>query len=128
MMADIKLNANNDIDISSSGDIDIANDSEDILQNAINNLRIRFGELQFHETSGNKIYNQRVGFNAKGIATIKYYCKDAILQDSRVTEVRDITVTRSKDDRYVCDILFTIVTIDGQTLCNSATINIEGGE
>lgn len=80
------------------GDISLCEDeSEDVIQTASNNILLRYGDNKFHEELGNKVYNRRKKANQSGIDIIQAECIDAIYNDSRIREIKQINVTLLDD-------------------------------
>ena len=124
-MADIAL-VNRDIVASEFGDILIANDDDDIIQTAINNIMAIYGENEFHSEIGNTVYNGRYKMSENGLKEIANHCKDAIMRDYRVANVIEVIATNiSTVENYgLCDIAFTLITIYGSQLSSSTAISL----
>lgn len=87
------------------GDISLcANESDDIIQTANNNIILRFGGNKFHTELGNKIYNRRIKSNQSGIEAVREECVDAIISgDPRIREVKQVVVTLLEDANCMVD-------------------------
>lgn len=121
-MGDIAL-VNNDIAISQFDDISItASEDDDILQQAINNIKTVYGEMLFHPELGNALYSTRRKIT-DDMTDIINECEIAILQDDRIESVDELIATRSDMPGSV-DIRFLITTIYDRTLSSSTSINI----
>lgn len=77
------------------GDISLcANESDDVIQTANNNIMLRFGSNKFHTDLGNKVYSRRIKANQSGIEIVQAECTDAIINgDPRIREVKQVIVT-----------------------------------
>lgn len=124
-MSDIAL-INGDIMASNFGDILIANDNDDIIQMAINNIKTIYGANEFHPEIGNTVYNGRYKMSENGLKEIASRCKDAIMSDYRVANVIEIIAKNiSTLDNYgLCDISFVLITIGGIQLSSSVAIQL----
>lgn len=124
-MADIAL-ISGDIVASNFGDILIADDNNDIVQTAINNIYTIRGANQFHPHIGNDVYNGRYKMSQNGLKEIASACMDAIMLDYRVINVVEVTAKNvSTLENYgLCEISFTLITIDGTQLSSSVTIQL----
>lgn len=124
-MSDIAL-IDKDIVLSNFGDVSILDDNDDIIQMAINNILTIRGMNEFHTEIGNDVYNGRYKMSDLGLQNIASECKNAILQDTRVEDVIEITATNiSTYENYgLCDISFIINTIDGVQLSSNVAITL----
>lgn len=124
-MSDIAF-INGDIMASSFGDILIANDEDDIIQMAINNILTIAGSNKFHPNIGNNVYNGRHKLSERGLVEIASMCKDAILNDYRIANVIEIIAKNiSTPENYgLCDISFELLTIDGAQLSSSISVQL----
>lgn len=121
-MGDIAL-INNDVASSQFGDISlVVSDSDDILQQARNNIMTIYGELYNHPDIGNNVFNGRYKIK-DDMGDIETCCENAILCDSRVDSVDEILVTKSDIVGNIA-IVFKIVTASGSTLSSSCNISI----
>ena len=121
-MSDIMLN-NGDILNTIFGDVSVANEDEDIIQSAINNVLTIYGENEFHPDLGNTIYNDRNKLSSSNLVLIQDACKSAIeLNDDRVKQVTSITATKDADIYGSCIISFILETTDSKVLSSSTTI------
>lgn len=122
-MSDVAL-INGDIVPSSFGDIMIVNDDDDIIQTAINNILLIYGTNQFHTDIGNMVYHNRNKMTERGLQEVAGYCKDAILQDNRVSEVIEIVARNNStsDNPGLCGISFILQTIYGRQLNSNVSI------
>lgn len=119
-MADILLVS--DIEISDTGDIKLVYNNDDILQSAINNIKLEYGELQLHSDIGNKMYSNRIKISESGLTDIETYCERAILLDTRIDRVNNIEAIRI--DNNTCRIDFSLLTISGDTIQSNISISI----
>lgn len=86
------------------GDISLCIDeSEDIIQTANHNILLRYGTNKFHKELGNLAYNNRVKANEGGIQIIQEECINAVLNDSRIREVKELNVTLLADGACLVD-------------------------
>jgi hypothetical protein len=124
-MSDIAL-INGDIVASNFGDILIANDNDDIIQMAINNIMTIHGTNEFHPNIGNMVYNERYKMSENGLKEIASRCKDAIMSDYRVANVIEIIAknTSTLENYGLCDISFVLITVDGTQLSSSVSIQL----
>lgn len=124
-MADIAL-INRDIVASNFGDILIADDSNDIIQMAINNIVTIYGTNQYHPNLGNTVYNGRYKMSENGLKEIASRCKDAIMSDYRVANVIEVIARNvSTIKEYgLCEISFTLITIYGTQLSSNTSVVI----
>lgn len=124
-MSDIAL-VNGDIMASRFGDILVVNDNDDIIQMAINNINLIYGENQFHPNMGNTVYGGRHKMSENGLVRIANECKSAILQDYRVANVVEVVARNiSTPQNYgLCDISFVLITVYGEQLNSNVTIQI----
>lgn len=122
-MSDIAL-INGDIMASNFGDILIVNDEDDIIQMAKNNIMTIYGSNEFHPTIGNTVHNNRFKMSERGLEDIAKRCKEAILQDYRVTSVLEVTAKNvSTIENYgSCNISFILETNNGIQLSSDVTI------
>jgi hypothetical protein len=125
MGADIML-VNGDLIASVTGDIALVTDSDEIIQMAINNMNIVYGELSGDPTRGNMIFTRRVKLSPSGLRQVEADCKNAILQDTRIADVPYIRATKSITVAYGCDIEFTVKDTDGNTYFSNASIGLLG--
>ena len=121
-MSDIAL-INGDILASNFGDILVVDDSNDIIQMAINNIMTIYGANEFHPDIGNTVYGGRYKMTENGLKEIASRCKDAILSDYRVANVIEIIAKNvSTPENYgQCEISFTLITIYNTQLSSSVT-------
>lgn len=123
-MADIYLNSDGDIEATNFGDIAVVTSYDEITQTAVNNIKLIYGEDQFHIDIGNMAYNRRLKISESSLEVIKNDCISAVLKDTRVDKV--ISMTISYDDTpNTLDIAFTLMVIDGTMVSNK--INIDRG-
>ena len=124
-MSDIAL-VNRDIVASSFGDILIVDDNNDIIQMAINNILTIQGTNEFHSELGNMVYNKRHKMSSNGFKEIADMCKNAILQDPRVSNVTEIiaTGTSTPENYGACNISFVLTTISGTELNSNIVISL----
>lgn len=124
-MADIAL-VNGDITISSFGDLLTINDDEDIIQTAINNILTIKGTNPFHTEVGNDAHINRYKISEQGFNEIANRCKDAILQDVRVTSVLEVIVENDGTElnNNLCTVSFVLITIDGKQLSSGTSITV----
>lgn len=121
-MSDILLN-NGDIMITKFGDIDTVVDYDEIVQSAVNNMLLIYGEYEAHDDIGNKTYNRRLKISDSSLDIIKYDCIDAISGDDRISNVISIDITRT-DIPNTVNISFVLEIIDGTMVSNSIKISI----
>ena len=124
-MSDVAL-VNKDLVPSSFGDIAILDDNDDIIQMAINNILTIRGTNEFHTDIGNDVYNSRYKMSERGLQAIASECKNAILQDIRVSDVIEIIARNAStiDNYGLCEISFVLVTIDGVQLSSNVAITL----
>ena len=124
-MADIAL-INRDITMSSIGDILVADDNDDIIQMAANNIITIYGTNQFHPGIGNMVYHGRHKISENGLKEIAARCKDAIMLDYRVANVIEVIARNASTFEYpgLCEISFVLITIQGVQLSNNVTISL----
>lgn len=123
-MADIYLD-NGELASTMFGDIAIvSNEDDDVLQMAIHNIRTIYGENQFHDDIGNKIYERRLKVIDTDADTIVKDCTNAIMQDDRVQTVQDMLVYADEHDRHSLEIEFTLVTTYGSVIASTVQIQI----
>lgn len=124
-MSDIAL-VNKDLVPSNFGDIAILDDNDDVIQMAINNILTIRGTNEFHTDVGNDVYNGRYKMSDKGLQAIASECKNAILQDIRVSDVIEIIARNaSTPENYgLCEISFVLVTTDGVQLSSNVAITL----
>lgn len=124
-MSDIAL-VNKDLVSSNFGDIAILDDNDDVIQMAINNILTIRGTNEFHTDVGNDVYNGRYKMSDKGLQAIASECKNAILQDIRVSDVIEIIARNAStiDNYGLCEISFVLVTIDGVQLSSNVAITL----
>lgn len=124
-MSDIAL-VNKDLVPSNFGDIAILDDNDDVIQMAINNILTIRGANEFHTDVGNDVYNGRYKMSDKGLQAIASECKNAILQDIRVSDVIEIIARNaSTPENYgLCEISFVLVTTDGVQLSSNVAISL----
>lgn len=120
MDTDIMLH-DNDISSTQSGDISLVSDTDNILQTIISNILTRYGELELDPTRGNMIYNRRVKLTNSGLKQVEEDCKNAILQDPRISRVLSISAIKSNTTSYQCDIQFSAMDINNNII-NSMTV------
>ena len=123
-MADIYLNSDGDIEATNFGDIAVVTSYDEITQTAVNNIKLIYGEDQFHTDIGNMAYNRRLKISESSLEVIKNDCISAVLKDTRVDKVVSMTVSYS-DTPNTLDIAFTLMVIDGTMVSNK--INIDRG-
>ena len=123
-MADIYLNSDGDIEATNFGDIAVVTSYDEITQTAVNNIKLIYGEDQFHADIGNMAYNRRLKISESSLEVIKNDCISAVLKDTRVDKVVSMTVSYS-DIPNTLDIAFTLIVIDGTMVSNK--INIDRG-
>lgn len=124
-MSDIAL-VNGDIVGSIFGDVLVINDDDDIIQMAINNIKLIYGANEFHPNMGNTVYGSRYKMSENGLEEIATKCKNAIMQDYRVSNVIEVIAKNiSTSQSYgLCDISFVLVTIYGTQLNSNITIQV----
>ena len=124
-MSDVAL-VNKDLVPSSFGDIAILDDNDDIIQMAINNILTIRVTNEFHTDIGNDVYNGRYKMSDKGLQAIASECKNAILQDIRVSDVIEIIARNAStiDNYGLCEISFVLVTIYGVQLSSNVAITL----
>lgn len=106
-MLDILLR-DGDLVASKYGDISPCEDeSEDVVQTANNNILLRYGDNKFHRELGNKAYSNRKKANQSGIEMIQSECINAIHNDDRIREIKQISVTLLDDAS--CSIDYTLI-------------------
>jgi len=108
MLGDIKL-VNDDIDF--VGDITCISDEESLVQSAIENIRIVYGEIPINDERGNMIYSRRLKLFGTDMRRVEDDCRNAILYDNRIKDVLAMKATR--DTMFMCSISFTLVAYDG---------------
>lgn len=122
-MGDIAL-VNGEIVRSQYGDISITtSDNDDIIQQAINSIYTKFGEMYLHPELGNKMLNGRYKI-ADDMSDVEADCQEAMMYDERIDSVDEISIVRSSRIRGSVDINFTITTIYGDVLSSDITVNI----
>lgn len=125
-MIDLLFN-DGDLVIDKYGDLITCNDEHgDIIQTANNNILLRFGNHRYHPDIGNKIYARRVKKNIAGINEIAVECKNAIISDSRISDVLQVNVTASEEDSTACivDYILLIKEIDDDG--NEIEVKLDG--
>lgn len=124
-MADIAL-TNGDIVVSSFGDLLTINDDDDIIQTAINNILTIKGTNEFHPELGNDAHTSRYKISERGLNELANRCKDAILQDIRVTSVIEVVVENNgtESSNNLGNVSFILVTNSGRQLSSSTSIEI----
>lgn len=118
-MIDILMN-DNDI-VFSNGDVQLVADDGCILQSAIDNITIKYGEMMRHDNRGNMIYGRRMKLTDISLPQVEQDCISAILYDTRVA---DAVVKATKNGMFTCDISFTIRTIDSIILHGHTQISL----
>jgi hypothetical protein len=121
-MSDILLN-NGDISTTEFGDITVVNSYDEIAQTAVNNILLIYGEYEPHNDMGNKAYARRLKISDSSLDTIRYDCIEAISDDTRISEVVSMSITRSDVPENV-NVYFVLKTIDGTTISNNLKITI----
>ena len=124
-MADIAF-INRDIVASNFGDILIANDDDDVIQMAVNNIMTINGANSFHPNIGNTLYNRRYKMSKNGLVDIANRCKDAIMSDYRVANVIEVIAKNiSTPENYgTCEISFALITTYGKQLSSNVTVSL----
>ena len=126
-MADISMNGSNDLQVS-MGDLVIIggnNDIYDIVQQSINSVMTVQGELEYHTSYGNTIFNERKKMSDTGLLYIASACKSAIMMgDARVKSVDNIVAERVEDKDYTCKVKYTLTSIYGDTMSSSTIITL----
>ena len=123
-MADIYLNNDGDIETTNFGDIAVITSYDEITQTAINNIKLIYGENEFHDDIGNMAYNRRLKISDSSLQVIKADCISAILRDVRVNKVVSMTVSYG-DIPNTIDIAFTLMVTDGTMVSNKINIDRE---
>jgi hypothetical protein len=121
--ADISL-VSDDVGVSPTGDVQLIGGDNNLLQTAFNNMKIRYGESEYHPTRGNMIFSRRLKMTEADMAQVEQDCKNAILFDSRVADVPYIKVTQA--DNYGCYVQFKLKKSDN-TIIDGDTIIYIGG-
>lgn len=108
IMIDVLL-VNGDLVANKYGDImACADESDDVVQTANNNILMRFGGNKFHDSLGNKIYSKRIKANQSGIETVQAECANAIINgDPRIRDVKQVIVTLLDNARCMVDYVVT---------------------
>jgi hypothetical protein len=89
-MQDIAM-IDGDLVVTDLGDLAItASDNDDVIQMANNNIMTRLGENIHHPEVGNDVYNKRLKITSSGLAEVESDSKNAILNDTRVSDVYNI--------------------------------------
>lgn len=106
-MIDILLR-NGDLVADRYGDISLCeSENEDVVQTANNNILLRRGGHKFHKELGNNAYNNRIKANETGIEIVQAECENAILNDPRIREVKQVDVTLL--DNAICMVDYVAV-------------------
>lgn len=121
-MADIYLE-NGDLAATMFSDIAIVEGDDEILQMAIHNIRTIYGENQFHDEIGNKVYGRRLKVVDSDADVIVKDCINAIMQDDRIQSVTEMSVYSDEYDRHNLEIQFILLTTSGSSI--SSTIQIQ---
>lgn len=107
-----------DGDLAFDHDVRIISDEKSILQSAIENISIVYGEIPINDGRGNKIYGRRIKLTDISMQQVTSDCKDAILYDNRIKDVVYIVAVR--DGMFGCSITFTLLT-NNNVLVNGNT-------
>lgn len=124
-MIDILLR-DGDLVASKYDDISLcADEDNDIIQAANNNILLRFRGHKFHSELGNKAYNRRIKANQNGIEMVRTECTKAIMNsDPRIREVRQVTVTLMEDAS--CLVNYILVYAKTKEIISTNNTNIGG--
>jgi hypothetical protein len=115
---------NGDLVVTEFGDIAvILSDDDDIIQMANNNIATRLGENIFHPEIGNDAYNKRLKITPSNLSEVESDCKDAILYDTRVSDVTNIKAYDGIGYGE-CTIGYTLLTTDGHSIDGRISINL----
>jgi len=127
MGSDIMM-VDGDVVATGSGDNALVSGPDELIQTAVHNVTLIYGELLDEPERGNMAYKRRIKLVDDGLGIIESDSKNAILYDTRVSDVPYIKATRSTDTPYDCSREFRIVDGDGNVYSSSATISLTGGE
>lgn len=97
-----------------TGNVRLVYNNECIIQTARHNII---------DSNINRIYDQRLKMTSSNLGLIASYCKDAILHDTRLIDVPSITAERVSST--VCNIIFTVKTLDGALIDGFTSIEIK---
>lgn len=123
-MADIYLD-NGELASTMFGDIAIVtNEDDDVLQMAIHSIQTIFGENQFHDSIGNKVFSRRLKVTDLDADIIATDCSNAILQDDRVRSIQDMKIYADDKDKHNLEIEFTIITVYNTIISSMVQIQI----
>lgn len=92
-----------------------------ILQDAIENITIAYGEILIDNERGNKLYAKRMKLTNINMKSVEEDCVDAILYDNRISSV---TVKATRNNIMSCTIQFDIMTVSGSIINGNTSINI----
>lgn len=121
-MIDVMMNSR-DLVATEFGDIALVqSNNNDILQSVNNNLLTVKGENIFHPDVGNDVFNRRLKLSDTHIEIIKNDCKNAILFDNRVSDVKSIIIDDIGSGIY--DVTYVIVTSSGDILDSRISLDI----
>ena len=118
MLTDLLLVDN---DLSFDHDIRITMDQKSLLQSAIENIKVVYGEIPINDERGNKLYARRMKLTDIDLQRIAS-CTNAILYDTRIKSVPYIKAVRSAI--FGCDITFSMITKDNVQINGSTTISL----
>ncbi|MGG1291365.1 DUF2634 domain-containing protein [Bacillus smithii] len=111
-MKGLKL-VNGDLVFDENGELEMVSDDEEFKQNLEMILKIQLGEFQLDET---------IGLDRSNILTKQFDEKaahydivEALMQEDRVQEVRDVTFIPDKENRIIT-VNVTVVKTDGTTV------------
>jgi hypothetical protein len=122
-MQDIAM-IDGDLVVTDLGDLAItASDNDDVIQMANNNIMTRLGENIHHPEVGNDVYNKRLKITSSGLAEVESDSKNAILNDTRVSDVYNI-LAYAGDNYGECIIEYALTTVDGSKLDGRVSVNI----
>ena len=124
-MIDILLQ-NGDLVADRYGDISLcANENEDIIQTANNNIILRFRGNKFHSELGNKIYGKRIKANHSGIEEVRAECTNAIYNDKRIKDVKQINITLMDDASCLVDYVLVYINSSNELIEINSNIYID---
>lgn len=122
-MADIYLREG-DLDVV-NGDIAVVINHDEILQFAVHAIATIYGEMVFHPTVGNHVYERRLKVLESDANVIMQDCINAIMADDRVSEVTYMEVSYEERDKVNVFVKFTLRAIDGVLISSMASISLQ---
>jgi len=122
-MSDIAMNGS-DIVCTAYGDISVLDINDDIVQAAIYNIMLAYGENGFHEDIGNMAYGRRMKITDSNLRMIESDCANTIINDDRVASVISLTAVQSDKSNSNVVVSFTLQTEDGTVLTNSILLDM----